>query len=181
MTLGDVAYTLHAGREEFKYRASVVCDSAPAAAAALRALGDCADAGLAEAGASVVFAFPGQGSQYLEMGRGLYEDEPAYVLSVFRTRILPHVMLVELRQALISYQDYRMFPIIVRRYREHFDACCELLKPLADGLDLRHVLFPPRPAADADPEAAAEAKAEASRAFSANPVAVQARPPPFLY
>jgi acyl transferase domain-containing protein len=67
--LCDTAYTLHVGREAYGYRAALVCGEPVAAAAGLRGL---AVGERAAPNASVVFAFPGQGSQYFEMGAGLY-------------------------------------------------------------------------------------------------------------
>lgn len=73
--LADVAYTLQAGRRMFAQRAAVVCRDRAEAVAALRG----EDAARAVAGAQlpasqgVVFMFPGQGAQYVNMGRSLYE------------------------------------------------------------------------------------------------------------
>ena len=67
--LCETAYTLHVGREAYGYRAALVCGEPVAAAAGLRGL---AVGERAAPNASVVFAFPGQGSQYFEMGAGLY-------------------------------------------------------------------------------------------------------------
>eukprot|EP01044_Picomonas_judraskeda_P003379 COSAG03_NODE_277_length_9517_cov_112.780739_4_plen_1043_part_00 len=75
--LTDTAFTLHQGREEFAFRAAVVCDSSDRTMAcdALRnypAVDKC------KANPSVVMCFPGQGSQYVNMGSGLYKTEPVY-------------------------------------------------------------------------------------------------------
>ena len=73
--LTDLAYTLHTGRDEFEHRAAVAGSSTAGAAGALR---KAATGGKRHPNPSVVFCFPGQGSQYLGMGQGLYDSEPVY-------------------------------------------------------------------------------------------------------
>ena len=77
--LGDVAYTLQVGRRRFRHYRALVCDNAAEAVAALR------DEGIGVTGRSsdvdgrqVVFMFPGQGSQYVDMGRDLYDSLPLF-------------------------------------------------------------------------------------------------------
>lgn len=72
--LADAAYTLHVGREDFDHRIAV---AGADAAALIRALEQARPASVSP-GAGVVFAFPGQGSQYPRMGAGLYEHVPAF-------------------------------------------------------------------------------------------------------
>jgi acyl transferase domain-containing protein len=78
--LADVAYTLGVGRQAFAHRRVAVCENAEAAASALDSL----DPKRVFSGAhpaaerQVVFMFPGQGAQYVNMGRGLYESEPVF-------------------------------------------------------------------------------------------------------
>jgi len=71
----DVAATLHATRPAFAQRGFVVVGSA---AEAILALPAAPIAAAAPAPGETVFLFPGQGAQYVGMGRGLYEHEPAY-------------------------------------------------------------------------------------------------------
>jgi acyl transferase domain-containing protein len=78
--LADAAFTLQAGRRTFPHRRAVLCRSVEDARAAL-ASGDPRRVidRVQEAGdRPVVFMFPGQGTQRLGMGRGLYETEPEY-------------------------------------------------------------------------------------------------------
>ncbi len=81
LPLADVAYTLQVGRTGFEHRVSVVCDDVAGAVRGLRsAPGGVRNAGVVPDGRSpeVVFLYPGQGAQYPNMGRGLYESEAAY-------------------------------------------------------------------------------------------------------
>jgi len=78
--IADVAYTLQVGRRAFSQRRMLVCRSHDDAIAALepldpqRVLGHAHDA----AEPRVVFMFPGQGAQYVNMARDLYQTEPTF-------------------------------------------------------------------------------------------------------
>ncbi|KRD05323.1 hypothetical protein ASE48_19340 [Mycobacterium sp. Root265] len=79
--LADIAYTLQVGRRRFGHRRAMVCRDRDDAIALLnsadpRRVHDVS--GHAEASGGVAFMFPGQGSQYVDMGRGLYESEPLF-------------------------------------------------------------------------------------------------------
>lgn len=78
--LADVAYTLATGRRPFKHRRMVVAHDAADAAQALDALDPRrVVTGLQEPkDRPVMFMFPGQGAQYPNMGRQLYELEPTF-------------------------------------------------------------------------------------------------------
>jgi acyl transferase domain-containing protein/acyl carrier protein len=79
--LGDVSYTLALGRDRWRHRKAVLCHNTAEAVTLLSGAGmpkRCL-AGTADQPAhSVVFLFPGQGSQYARMGRGLYQNEPVF-------------------------------------------------------------------------------------------------------
>ncbi|MGO4879184.1 amino acid adenylation domain-containing protein [Pedobacter psychrotolerans] len=80
LLLADVAYTLQVGRSSFGFRKSVVCRNLEEA---LAGLSSGVASGFSQLGEKwkprIVFMFSGQGSQYVNMCRELYEQE-----SVFR-------------------------------------------------------------------------------------------------
>jgi amino acid adenylation domain-containing protein len=78
--LADVSHTLATGRRSFPQRRIIVAADAADAIAKLRAEGK---ATLAPATAPrVAFIFPGQGAQYTDMGREIYDSEPAFRAAV---------------------------------------------------------------------------------------------------
>jgi amino acid adenylation domain-containing protein/FkbH-like protein len=78
--LPDVAFTLQLGRRAFEHKAAVVCRTGTEAVEKLKSLeGDGISTGGAGTESSpVVFMFPGQGAQRVNMGRELYESEPVF-------------------------------------------------------------------------------------------------------
>jgi acyl transferase domain-containing protein len=87
--LGDVSYTLLAGRRTFPFRRAVVALDALDAAALLGGADPArwlaADGTAEEPRARpIAFLFPGQGSQHADMGRGLYESEPVFRAEIDR-------------------------------------------------------------------------------------------------
>ncbi|WP_404791153.1 SDR family NAD(P)-dependent oxidoreductase [Altericista sp. CCNU0014] len=80
LSLADVAYTLQVGRNVFAHRRVVVCEELKDAVQALTTLN--AQQAIAQpqnrSDRPVAFLFPGQGAQYIQMGRGLYESEPYF-------------------------------------------------------------------------------------------------------
>jgi phthiocerol/phenolphthiocerol synthesis type-I polyketide synthase E len=76
----DVAYTQNSGRRDLEYRSFLVCQGKDDCLAKLQN-GDAVNvAGKVDYGLvpSVVFMFPGQGSQYVNMARDLYESEVVF-------------------------------------------------------------------------------------------------------
>jgi acyl transferase domain-containing protein len=107
-TLADVAYTLQLGRKDFKHRRTLVCADVGDALSALESM----DPGRVytnvqerESGA-VVFMFPGQGSQFVNMARELYESERTFRLEVDRcAELLKEQQSPDLRSVLYAEAD----------------------------------------------------------------------------
>jgi acyl transferase domain-containing protein/thioesterase domain-containing protein/acyl carrier protein len=80
LDVADVSFTCQLGRKAFKHRRALVCRSAQEAIDGLRVVDprqlSTADAGTGDR--EVVFLFPGQGSQYVNMGLELYQVEPEF-------------------------------------------------------------------------------------------------------
>ena len=101
--LADIAYTLQVGRRRLDHRRSIVCHSRDEAIALLteadpRRVHDFAGTGEST---RVAFMFPGQGSQYVNMGRRLYESEPVFRQQVDEcARVLESEIGVDLRSVL---------------------------------------------------------------------------------
>ena len=80
VSLPDLAYTLQVGRRAFEYRRMALVRSQAEAVAALQ--GETPRAVFTGNPVSqspkVVFMFPGQGAQYINMARGIYQTEPVF-------------------------------------------------------------------------------------------------------
>ncbi len=104
--LEDVAHTLQVGRRPFAARCAVVATSRGDAAAALQR-SDRLVRGTADGHEPVIgFLFPGQGAQYLGMGRDLYDRAAPFTEAIDRcAEILePHIG-VDLRRILYEQDD----------------------------------------------------------------------------
>jgi len=95
LNLADVAYTLQVGRQGFAHRRLVVCKEGQDAVQALRSLPpqQTATRQMKSKPPEVGFMFPGQGTQYVNMGLNLYESEPLFRETVDRCAQLlkPHL------------------------------------------------------------------------------------------
>lgn len=102
--LADAAYTLQAGRQQFDVRRALVCRDGDDAASALRSDKKIFSGRRANNVPSIVFMFPGQGAQYVDMGRDLYKHE-----SVFRSAVDRCFEILEpelnLREVLFPQED----------------------------------------------------------------------------
>lgn len=78
--LADVAWTLQVGRRELEHRRALVCEGLEDAAAILcgTSSGRLRTGRREKERRSVAFLFPGQGSQYPDMGLELYRSEPVF-------------------------------------------------------------------------------------------------------
>lgn len=74
--LADIAYTLQQGRQHYQQRAYCVCSDTGMAEIALDS--ELTQQSIRNTAMQTVFMFPGQGSQYLTMGQGLYQHAPVY-------------------------------------------------------------------------------------------------------
>ena len=82
LELADAAYTLSLGRAQFAERRAVVASSLAEAAQKLTSSGEGARNKASGVAPRLAFLFPGQGSQYVDMGRNLYDTEPLFRLVV---------------------------------------------------------------------------------------------------
>jgi amino acid adenylation domain-containing protein len=108
LPLADVAFTLQSGRRAFSHRRTLIVESVADAVQKLRNLDENSRSApkSVEDGTSVVFLFPGQGSQYLNMGCELYRSEPLFRAEVDRCATLLQGSLgLDLREALMPPGD----------------------------------------------------------------------------
>jgi len=119
--LADVAYTLQVGRRAFGHRRMVVCQGVTDAVRALEtfdtanvltscdpSLCDSAPSTLKEVGDQpVVFMFPGQGAQHVNMGLQIYQTEPAFreLVDECSERLISHLG-IDLRTVLYPGQEH---------------------------------------------------------------------------
>jgi len=74
-SIQDIAYTLDKGRSAFSFRQTVVASNKDEAAALLKTLNAKDSSKVLNGKRKVVFMFPGQGTQYVNMGLQLYSTE----------------------------------------------------------------------------------------------------------
>lgn len=106
-SLADVAFTLQTGRKQFKHRRIVVAQDQEEAVrelikAPLRSLTAVQDPGQRE----IIFMFSGQGAQYVQMGRDLYQNELLFRQEVDAcAEILKHHLDRDIRHVLYPADD----------------------------------------------------------------------------
>ena len=103
--LGSVAFTLQAGRRAFEYRRAVACADMADAVRVLenRTAGRVLSHVHNSRDASVVFMFPGQGSQYLNMGADPYRSDAPFRADVdWCCDVLAQHLHLDLRTALFA-------------------------------------------------------------------------------
>ena len=76
VNLADLSYTLQVGRAQFQNRRTILSSTSEAAIAQLRTPNFPSQVEIVKQ--KIVFMFPGQGSQYVNMGRELYQKEVAF-------------------------------------------------------------------------------------------------------
>lgn len=98
--LADVAFTLQTCRNAHPHRRALVCGDAASAIAQLRAP-PARRSPRVDRPPSLVFMFPGQGSQHVGMGHALYQNEPRFRACVDRCcQILEPALGVDLRDVM---------------------------------------------------------------------------------
>jgi amino acid adenylation domain-containing protein len=108
LNLADVAFTLQTGRRDFKHRRMLVCQDSSATVSALEKLDPKRVFTQAQElrDRPVVFMFPGQGSQHVNMGAGLYHTEPVFRHEVNRcAELLRSELEMDLRDVLFPTSD----------------------------------------------------------------------------
>ncbi|MDJ0897303.1 MAG: amino acid adenylation domain-containing protein [Xenococcus sp. MO_188.B8] len=116
--LADVAYTLQQGRQRFNYRRFVVCKHRQEAITALESLPatHTATRYTEFRNPDIVFMFPGQGSQYVNMGENLYRDEPVFRKVVDRCfKILQPLLAQDLRGILYPSDQNKESAALLRQ------------------------------------------------------------------
>ncbi|MEW6732935.1 MAG: amino acid adenylation domain-containing protein [Acidobacteriota bacterium] len=103
--LADVAYTLQVGRWPFNYRRMFVCQSVADSLGRLEAQ-RAFDSIQENRDIPIVFMFPGQGAQYVNMAADLYQSEPTFQAQVdICAEILKPYLGIDLRSLLYTDID----------------------------------------------------------------------------
>ena len=76
--LSDTAWTAGVGRSHFEHRAGVVFDDGKSLRDGLLEIADGDSGTVPRTASKVAFVYTGQGSQWVGMGRSLYENEPVF-------------------------------------------------------------------------------------------------------
>ncbi|WP_306422153.1 type I polyketide synthase [Nostoc sp. CHAB 5715] len=93
INLADVAYTLQVGRQAFDHRQMLLCQTTAEAIQILDDGGQILTQVAPKERREIAFLFPGQGSQYVNMGKELYATEPVFQQQVDYCceLLLPHL------------------------------------------------------------------------------------------
>ncbi len=108
LNMRDLAFTLHLGRKMFEQRRIIVCRDQNDAIATLEANDRkrIASSGMGARSRTVSFMFTGQGSQHINMGRDLYENEPVFREEIDRCcEMLRPIMGLDLRETLFPSES----------------------------------------------------------------------------
>ncbi|MEH2171998.1 beta-ketoacyl synthase N-terminal-like domain-containing protein [Nostoc sp.] len=85
VSLGDICYTSHVGRSHFNYRLALVAESSEQFCEELAAfIYNSPPSRTSDRCQGVAFLFTGQGSQYIGMGRELYNTQPVFRQAIER-------------------------------------------------------------------------------------------------
>ncbi|MCF2149905.1 SDR family oxidoreductase [Desmonostoc muscorum LEGE 12446] len=106
VNLADVAHTLQVGRWTFNHRRMVVCQNQEDAINALQDPQRAFTYYQEPCNRSVVFMFSGQGSQYVNMGRELYENERVFKEQIdYCCKLLKPYLEIDLRTVLYPSKE----------------------------------------------------------------------------
>lgn len=108
LNLADIAYTLKLGRRAFSDRRILVCQNLNDAVTVLETpVSERVFTKFTEpSGQQIAFMFPGQGAQYVDMGRELYETETIFRKQVdYCCEFLKSYLRLDLRTLLYPYQQ----------------------------------------------------------------------------
>lgn len=107
LALADVAHTLLTGRKQFTRRSVIACASIEDAIAELDKVSASKVTDISTAAEQpIAFMFPGQGSQYVQMGRNLYDTEPVFRGCIDRcASILQELLDLDIRSLIYPESD----------------------------------------------------------------------------
>ncbi len=119
LNIGDAAHTLQAGRKKFSHGKVIICKNTAHAIEIL-------DKGMGKESlyynqenqpSKIIFMFPGQGAQHVNMGLDLYQTEPLFKETVDHcSQILEPLLGVDLRK--ILYPEDGQFKIATQKLKE---------------------------------------------------------------
>ena len=113
--LADVAHTLSRGRRALNYRHTLVVSTVEQAVAGLEATEPTQKFSRPDGPTSVVFMFSGQGSQYVNMGRDLYDSEPVFRDTIDRCGAILLPLLGENLQQLLYPADESLVEVCTQK------------------------------------------------------------------
>lgn len=103
-SLEELAFTLQTTRAGFNHRSFVIASSFDELGEALANTHGIRTHSLSEIPREIVFSFPGQGAQYLDMGKELYEQETTYKNAVDDcAEILKNYVDIDIRQVIMPF------------------------------------------------------------------------------
>jgi len=103
LNLADVAFTLHVGRRNFNHRRMIICKDMDDLLGKLKLKNskDVITRFQKTKELSAVFMFPGEGSQYVNMGKELYETEKVFIDTVNQCSfLLKNIIGLDIRKVL---------------------------------------------------------------------------------
>ncbi|MGB3204468.1 MAG: amino acid adenylation domain-containing protein [Crinalium sp.] len=105
--LGDLCFTANTGRKHFEHRIAVVAESIPGLHTQLKTAQATISAQQENVTPTIAFLFTGQGSQYINMGRTLYDTEPTFRATLDRCEtILQNLGIESILSVLFSSSEH---------------------------------------------------------------------------